>query len=99
MILRERCAERGIATRIDVTQASPEFSSRSAKASAERPRSRRRRSTRCELARVGDLATADGPNLGGFNGHDGRRVAIEHCELDLIGFSIVIHVDDGTDVA
>jgi hypothetical protein len=25
MILRERCAEQGIATRIDVTQASPEF--------------------------------------------------------------------------
>ncbi|OLC52467.1 MAG: hypothetical protein AUH43_00070 [Acidobacteria bacterium 13_1_40CM_65_14] len=26
-------------------------------------------------------------------------MAIERCELDLIGFSIVIHVDDGTDVA
>jgi len=25
MILRERCAERGVATPIDVTQASPEF--------------------------------------------------------------------------
>ena len=57
------------------------------------------RSVASELARVGDLATADGSNLGGFNGHDSRRVAIERDELDLVRFSIVVHVHDRTDVA
>jgi hypothetical protein len=113
MILREWCAERGIVTRIDVTQAAPDFSSRRTKTFLWRRRSRRvvsgregraqsatpNRSTTSEFARVRDLVAADRSNLRGFNGHDSCRVAIDHRELDFVRFSIVVHVHDRTDVA
>src|SRR5262249_64700 len=115
MILREWCAERGIVTRIDVTQTAPEFSSRrrriSLRAKGDRVvlccvvkgahswRRRPRPSATSEFARVVDLAAADRPHLRGFNGHDRSRVAVEHHELDFVRVAIVIHVDDGPDVA
>lgn len=46
-----------------------------------------------------DLAATDRPNLRVFDGDDGSRATVERYELDLVGFSVLVYVDDGTDIA